>query len=327
MHFKSFVLASFAASIATAIPIPQLCPFNWKRSAQRGCEPQTAPLPSLLPYLSDPSSVPNPTSQEYYSPDPFGNTSPNTPAANAVTDTRPPPMPLSEYAPWSIPAAAAGAAAGLWKLRHGFPDRGVEGGNWGRKWGEALGESKLAWCCLWESKIVVWVSVRESILYNGQGWGCPWLSYGGIDHFSRLTAGVGGGKLDKRRVFAVGTTLRKRSGLVVRWAVSFEHSKRSFFSSFPFKDVFTPVMYKYTTWNYVGTWQTSLCDQYIWYVDSDQHHEISQTDRHVSNFSPVDKTPGRLGSGNSQYFVPRNQVFQESFCCARAIPGWKVSAF
>ena len=128
MHFKSFVLASLAVSIATAIPIPQLCPFNWKRSAQQDCRPQTAPLPSLLPYLSDPSSVPDPTSQEYYSPDSFGTTSPNVPAANVVTDTRPAPRPLTDYAPLSIPiGGAAWGLHNLWKLRQS--PSGVEGGN------------------------------------------------------------------------------------------------------------------------------------------------------------------------------------------------------
>jgi len=125
MHFKNFVLASFAASIATAIPIPQACPFNWKRSAQSGCIPQTSPLPSLLPYLQDPSSVPDPTSPDYYSPGTFG-TSPNLPTKNEATDTRPPPTPLTEYAPWAIPAGGLGAWGlnNLWKLRHGSPTEG-----------------------------------------------------------------------------------------------------------------------------------------------------------------------------------------------------------
>lgn len=130
MHFKNVVLASFAASIATAIPIPQSCPFNWKRSAQSDCIPQTEPLPSLLPYLSDPTSVPDPTSQQYPSPGAFGSTQPIVPAQNQVTDTRPPPQPLSEYAPLSVPAAGLGAWGlhNLWKLRQG-PAPGIGGGN------------------------------------------------------------------------------------------------------------------------------------------------------------------------------------------------------
>lgn len=119
MHIKSFVLASFAASIATAIPVPQSCPFNWKRSAQKGCVPQTAPLPSLLPYLSDPSSMPNPATAEYYNNGPFGTTSPTTPMDTAVTDTRPPPKPLTDYAPW-----VGAGGLGTWGLTNWWKSRG-----------------------------------------------------------------------------------------------------------------------------------------------------------------------------------------------------------
>lgn len=129
MHFKSFVLASFAVSITTAIPIPQACPFNWKRSAQSGCIPQTAPLPSLLPYLSDPESVPSPLSPQYFNPDISGATSPNAPTQNVpVPDTRPPPRPLTDYAPAAIPGLGA-AGWGLWKLRQGAGAEGLGEGN------------------------------------------------------------------------------------------------------------------------------------------------------------------------------------------------------
>lgn len=133
MHIKSFVLASFAASIATAIPIPQACAFDWKRSANKACIPQTQSLPSLLPYLQDPSSVPNPTSSEYYAPDTLGTTSPTTPADNKTPEPQSPPQPLIEYAPWVGGAGGAGLGgwglSNLWKSRVGSPTDGISGGN------------------------------------------------------------------------------------------------------------------------------------------------------------------------------------------------------
>ena len=130
MHFKGLVLASFAVSIASAIPIPQACPFNWKRSAQAGgCTPQTAPLPSLLPYLSEPDAVPSITSPQYFSPDTNWANTPNTPAENApAAITRPPPNPLSDYAPLSVPAVG-GAAYGAWKFLQNIGGEGLGRGN------------------------------------------------------------------------------------------------------------------------------------------------------------------------------------------------------
>lgn len=115
MHVKSFVFASFAACIVTAIPIPNenqplFCPAEWKRSPspQNGCRPQTLKLPTLndLPL----------TQKTYnglgtYPTDSLSNPSLSTPADTSAIDQRPPPQPV-DLAPWSaIPASGIGAWA------------------------------------------------------------------------------------------------------------------------------------------------------------------------------------------------------------------------
>lgn len=117
MHVKSFVFASFAACIVTAIPIPGegqplFCPAEWKRSPrpQNGCRPQTLKLPTLNDL---PLSQNQYNGLENYPTDAFSKPSQSTPAETATTQDRPPPQPLDNPAPW---LAVPGAGIGSWAV-------------------------------------------------------------------------------------------------------------------------------------------------------------------------------------------------------------------
>lgn len=117
MHVKSFVFASFAACIVTAIPIPDegqplFCPAEWKRSPspQNGCRPQTLKLPTLNDL---PLSQNQYNGLETYPTDAFSKPSLSTPADTAASPNRPAPQPLDNPAPW---LAVPGAGIGTWAV-------------------------------------------------------------------------------------------------------------------------------------------------------------------------------------------------------------------
>lgn len=115
MHVKSFVFASFAACIVTAIPIPsaepQFCPANWKRSPQSGCVPRTLKLPSLEDIPLKQQQQPSPA-LGIYPTDGFSSPSLVIPANPVITQPQPAPEPQNDVAPWlSIPGAGAAAWA------------------------------------------------------------------------------------------------------------------------------------------------------------------------------------------------------------------------
>ena len=143
MHVKSFVLASFAACIVTAIPIPDdtslFCPAEWKRSPQTGCRPQTLTLPTLedLPLSQKQYNglVTYPTDAT------INNPSLITPANPAESVPQPAPKPLNEAAPWLVVPGAVGAG---WAIDQILKPKGANGeapniGNW---WEEAGGSSR-----------------------------------------------------------------------------------------------------------------------------------------------------------------------------------------
>ncbi|MCJ1349071.1 hypothetical protein MMC31_007307 [Peltigera leucophlebia] len=130
MHVKSFVLASFAIGIVTAIPIPsaepQFCPVSWKRSPQSGCLPQTLKSPQTLklPSLDDiPLQQPTSNGLGIYPTDGFSSPALVTPANPVVTQPQPPPQPLNDVAPF---LAIPGAGFGAWAL-----DKLLRGGDEG----------------------------------------------------------------------------------------------------------------------------------------------------------------------------------------------------